>query len=673
MKFIAQILSYFMCACLGLQPWASDIPIGLPPITVTPSQFTIQSGTILNQRLSKTEIQSFPLVDNDILRAAQVFPGVVSHDYSARFNVRGGERDEVLVRLDGMELREPFHLRDFGGAISIIDLNLIQQFDLMMGGFPAKYGDTMSSVVEIKTDRSIPEKSVGLISLDLLNATAQLEGPIGHTGSWLLSARRGYFDLLLDLIEAEDVPRPTYADLFGKLYWELSDENQITLNAIFALDNNQMIPEEMNSKLTSEYTNNLFWGQFRRTHSSKFWTQAYMFSGFQTHDRRYDYNRYDEREFTFVGGKIESTYLQAKDSAINHQLDAGLEWRWTESIYDYRLRQSMQQINAEGWDFKAYLQHEWQISPYIALNTGARGLYRKYQTKSNEPNPLGFDLSPRLSLALRPYQGMVIRLAWGKYHQPVSLTSIPIARYSRLVNPSEVASHYIAGVELSGDLVGVYDKFLVTGELYRKKYDNLVGEVEDLGRKSQNLRYPNRGLAIGGDVLFSSLVAKRLKVSLGYSYGQAQASLANTDTSYFRDYDQRHSVLANLGWLFSDGWCLHTTWSFHTGRPYTELSAEPIWLNGQLKDCESMFHGPINASRLPNYHSLDLRLTRTKSNQKLSLSWYVQVLNLYNHQNVHEYAVTAVYRDDQNLILDCQVEAEPLLPVLPLFGAEVRF
>ena len=663
MKFVAQILGYFMCAHLGLQLWASDIPIELPPITVTPSQFTIQSGTTINQRLSKIEIQSFPLVDNDILRAAQVFPGVVSHDYSARFNVRGGERDEVLVRLDGMELREPFHLRDFGGAISIIDLNLVQQFDLMMGGFPAKYGDAMSSVVEIKTDRSIPEKSAGLIGLDLLNASAQLKGPIGPTGSWLLSARRGYFDLLLDLIDADDVPRPTYADLFGKLYWELSDKNQITLNTISALDNNQMLPEKENSKLTSEYTNSLFWGKFRRAHSSKFWTQVYIFSGFQTHDRRYDYYRYDKREFNFVGGKIESTYLRAKDSVVNHQLDAGLEWRWIESIYDYRLKQSIQQIDADGWDFKAYFQHEWQISPYVALNTGARGLYRKYQMKSNEPNPLGFDLSPRLSLALRPHQSMVIRLAWGKYHQPVSLTSIPIARYSRLVNPSEVASHYIVGVELSGNLIGLDDKFLISGELYRKKYDNLVGEVEDLGRKSQNLQYPNQGLAIGGDVFVSSIVAKRLKVSLGYSYGQAQASLATTNTTYFRDYDQRHSVLANLGWFFSDGWCLYTTWSFHTGRPYTELKAEPIWLNGQLKDCESTFHGPINASRLPNYHSLDLRLTRTKSNQKLSLSWYVQVLNLYNHQNVHEYAVN----------VDCQVEAEPLLPILPLFGAEVRF
>merc|ERR1711934_1186333 len=133
------------------------------------------------------------------------------------------------------------------------------------------------------------------------------------------------------------------------------------------------------------------------------------------------------------------------------------------------------------------------------------------------------------------------------------------------------------------------------------------GEVEDLGRKSQNLQYPNQGLAIGGDVFVSSIVAKRLKVSLGYSYGQAQASLATTNTTYFRDYDQRHSVLANLGWFFSDGWCLYTTWSFHTGRPYTKLKAEPVRLNGQLKGCESTFHGPINASRLPNYHSLDLR------------------------------------------------------------------
>ena len=512
-----------------------------------------------------------------------------------------------------------------------------------------------------------------MLGLDLLNASAQLKGPIGPTGSWLLSARRGYFDLLLDLIDADDVPRPTYADLFGKLYWELSDKNQITLNTISALDNNQMIPEKEKSKLTSEYTNSLFWGKFRRAHSSKFWTQVYIFSGFQTHDRRYDYYRYDKREFNFVGGKIESTYLRAKDSVVNHQLDAGLEWRWIESIYDYRLKQSIQQIDADGWDFKAYFQHEWQISPYVALNTGARGLYRKYQMKSNEPNPLGFDFSPRLSLALRPHQSMVIRLAWGRFHQPVSLTSIPIARYSRLVNPSEVASHYIVGVELSGNLIGLDDKFLISGELYRKKYDNLVGEVEDLGRKSQNLQYPNQGLAIGGDVFVSGIVDKRLKVSLGYSYGQAQASLATTNTTYFRDYDQRHSVLANLGWFFSDGWCLYTTWSFHTGRPYTELKAEPIWLNGQLKDCESTFHGPINASRLPNYHSLDLRLTRTKSNQKLSLSWYVQVLNLYNHQNVHEYAVTAIYSDDQNLILDCQVEAEPLLPILPLFGAEVRF
>ena len=89
------------------------------------------------------------MIDNDIMRASQIFPGVVSNDFSARFSVRGGEKDEILVRLDGMELYEPFHLQDYGGALSVIDLGLLDRADLLMGGFPAKYGGKMSGVFDI--------------------------------------------------------------------------------------------------------------------------------------------------------------------------------------------------------------------------------------------------------------------------------------------------------------------------------------------------------------------------------------------------------------------------------------------------------------------------------------------------------------------------------------------
>ena len=93
-------------------------PIQLSEITVTPGKFTIHEGTQSPLSLSKKEIDLFPLIDNDIARAAQIFPGVVSNDFSARFNVRGGEKDEILVRLDGMELFEPYHLQDFGDYMS---------------------------------------------------------------------------------------------------------------------------------------------------------------------------------------------------------------------------------------------------------------------------------------------------------------------------------------------------------------------------------------------------------------------------------------------------------------------------------------------------------------------------------------------------------------------------
>ena len=91
-------------------------PVELEEIVVTPGKFTVQRGTDASLSLSKEGIDRFPLIDNDVFRAAHIFSGVTSNDFSARFNLRGGEKDEIVVRLDGMELFEPYHLQDFGGA-----------------------------------------------------------------------------------------------------------------------------------------------------------------------------------------------------------------------------------------------------------------------------------------------------------------------------------------------------------------------------------------------------------------------------------------------------------------------------------------------------------------------------------------------------------------------------
>ena len=149
--------SLFILLSIGVhdpaQAQTASEPIELEEIVVTPGKFTVQSGTDASLSLSKEGLDLFPLIDNDVFRAAHIFPGVTSNDFSARFNLRGGEKDEIVVRLDGMELFEPYHLQDFGGAISIIDLGVIHRADLFMGGFPAEYGDKMSGAYSISQRR----------------------------------------------------------------------------------------------------------------------------------------------------------------------------------------------------------------------------------------------------------------------------------------------------------------------------------------------------------------------------------------------------------------------------------------------------------------------------------------------------------------------------------------
>ena len=93
------------------------------------------------QTLTSKDIQNMSWAE-DITRAVARLPGMSSSDYSSKFTVRGGEADEVLISLDGMELYEPFHQRDYsGGLFSIVDIETIDNIELMTGGFAADYGN----------------------------------------------------------------------------------------------------------------------------------------------------------------------------------------------------------------------------------------------------------------------------------------------------------------------------------------------------------------------------------------------------------------------------------------------------------------------------------------------------------------------------------------------------
>ena len=692
-------------------------PIELEEIVVTSGKFTVQDGTEASLSLSKDAIDLFPLIDNDVFRAVHIFPGVTSNDFSARFNLRGGEKDEIVVRLDGMELFEPYHLQDFGGAISIIDLGVIHRADLLMGGFPAEYGDKMSGVFDITTKTGNRDRFAMNLGIDLINAHALLEGPLSDKGSWLVSARRGYVDLILALMDADEDLRPQYADLYSKIAYDLTDKDKITFNALYAWDDNFIDADDDADDLDSTYYNAMFWTKWRHFYNESVWSDLFIFNSLATRERRvghYDtlgrsigriYNSVDKRDFGFLGAKGELTAHLGE----THTIRGGLEWRWSRVEYDYVVRRQQQitrqfilsrcplcsaEVDGSGSEIKGYLQDEWQLHPKLALvdgsgseikgylqdewqlhsklalNIGGRYLLQNYRRNDIQK----YEISPRIALAVKPIENLTLRTAWGLYHQPVDLMTIPVETFVTDVGRAGQAIHYIIGAEYTSGT-----NFMVRAEGYYKVLTNLAGQIQDFGRQAQIIASADSGHAKGFDLFGIYALSDRLMGSLGYAFLITKASEEDLmydrplfGEEFYRDFDQRHTIALNGSYQIALRWHLHLAWRFHTGNPTTPLEHTLVRYSDSYAECDRGF-GEYNTDRLPPYHSLDLRLTKTSEYKSWTLNWYVQILNLYNRSNVHERVFSEVHDEATGKLIRCDVNDEPLFPILPTLGVSATF
>ena len=588
-------------------------PIELEEIVVTPGKFSVQDGTDASLSLSKEAIDLFPLIDNDVFRAAHIFPGVTSNDFSARFNLRGGEKDEIVVRLDGMELFEPYHLQDFGGAISIIDLGVVSRADLLMGGFPAEYGDKMSGVFDITTKTGNRDGFSMNLGIDLINAHALLEGPLSDKGSWLVSARRGYADLILALMDADEDLRPQYADLYSKIAYDLTNKDKLTFNALYAWDDNFINADNDAEDLDSTYHNAMFWTKWRHFYNESVWSDLFFFNNLAIRDRREGIEGVDKRDFGFLGAKGELT-AHPRDT---HTIRGGLEWRWSRAEYNYSVPLYQQvtrqfilnhcpdcttpdrgeaEFDDRGWEFKGYLQDEWQLHPKLALNIGGRYLFQNYRRNDIQK----YEISPRIALAVKPAENLTLRAAWGLYHQPIDLMTIPVERFVTDVGRAGGAIHYIIGAEYASGT-----NFMVRAEGYYKVFTNLAGQIQDFGRQAQIIPPADSGHAKGFDLFSAYALSDRLTGSLGYAFLIAKASEDDLmydrplfGETFYRDFDQRHTITLNSSYQIGLRWHLNLSWRFHTGNPTTPLEHTLVLDSYGVESCERGF-GEYNTDRLP--------------------------------------------------------------------------
>jgi len=257
---------------------APRIPVTLESIVVTPSHFTIFTDEPEgHQFLSREEVRTVPHIGDDVYRAFDRLPGITGHEISARFNVRGGQEDEVEVVMDGAEIYDPFHVRDLFRAFSTIDSEAIGAVDVITGGFPLQYGGRLSGVIDISSLKPVAAHRTE-IGIGFLNTRVLSSGTFHKSGTeWLLSFRRGYLRELLKLVDSSSGINPSYYDLLGKAEKTLNERTIVSGDLFVAGD--ALKVREDGGVAHGTYSDRYAWINLRSALSPKLFTQTVLSVG----------------------------------------------------------------------------------------------------------------------------------------------------------------------------------------------------------------------------------------------------------------------------------------------------------------------------------------------------------------------------------------------------------
>jgi outer membrane cobalamin receptor len=661
--------------------------VSLREVVVTPGHFSLmQKEVTAKQTLKPEDIRTVSQLGEDVYRAVTRLPGLSGNDYSSKFTVRGGEQDEVLVLLDGLELYDPFHLKDLTGAISVIDVEAIGGINLLTGAFPAEYGDRLSGVFDIKTVAPSLGKRRTSAALSFMNARFLSEGTFAKgKGQWLVLARRGYIDLVLKIASPDDDLSPVYYDVLSKLQYQFNSNHALGIHVLQADDDLEVVEDE-DTAITG-YGSTYSWLTWYANFSSKLFAQTVLSIGTVNQKRRgldIDGNDRittlfevsDRRDFDFYGLKQDWSYEFSRRFLLKWGFDA----KRLTANYDY-FNQDRDFVEMGEGNFVAvvdttdidlkpsgneigfYLSNRVRVLDPVTAEIGLRYDHASWSGDKK--------ISPRINLALSLAEQTNLRFGWGKFHQSQGLHELDVQDGDDQFRPAELAEHRVIGLEHAFSTginlrVEAYQKKL-SG--LRPRFQNLSNQLEFFPEvEHDRLRVqPQSGEARGIEIFVKRDAGG--KFSWWGSYGLAVAEDKIDGVTVPRNFDQRHTIYLDFNYRPNPKWSLNVAWQYHSGWPFTEATIERETLpNGFLF---RRVYGPLNGARFPAYHRMDVRVNRYFHFTNSRLSLFLELRNLYNRKNsrAFEYSVT-VFRDGSFVVNRSE---EHWLPLLPSIGISYDF
>jgi TonB-dependent receptor-like protein/carboxypeptidase-like protein len=672
--------------------------VKLEEITVTPGSFSFMgNGTGTRQTMSREDVQAVPQIGDDIFRAVNRLPGLASNDYSAHFGVRGGRHDETLILLDGLQLYEPYHLKDFNeGAISVIDAETIDGVQLMTGGFPARYGNKRSGVFDVTSRTPEPNRTYFDFGTSMMNTRAMGRGSFaGDKGSWLAFGRYGYMGLIFQMIDQADLPNPNYGDAFGRVSYKFSPRNEVTLEVLHALDKYVYdIPattgflDTINTleHADNHYGNTYVWATYKASLSPRTTVRTLLSGGFVSRYREgFERDVLKAAPFYFVNNdRSYTTYGVAQDWTHGFSdrdiLSIGVDFRQQHNddksrsiVYndpddpeppapgEFPILTNTHFVKG-GSLFAGYVSNRWRVTNPLVLETGVR--YDQATWTGDN------DWSPRVSAAMNLTRGMTARVGWGYYRQMQGIDDVATLNNATAYYRSELSEQWTAGLERVGDkgsLVRV-EGYWKRGTHLRPVFRNWKGAIDAFPEPNEDRIevFPDHSGSKGVEVYFDRPIGTHFTARASYSYSVADehvTQIKNTnnpaepltyDPSHPNPQDQRNAANADLTWR-AGRWSLNGSLGWHSGWPATLEHFVDV-LNDFGQPDKAIRPEKLWGARLPDYLRFDMRVTRKWPTRIGDFGASLEVINVTNNENVFAYDYNRTKDAYGNLVLDQGLE-----------------
>jgi hypothetical protein len=702
----------------------------LETVDITAEKTSTEQVQMSAIKLSTKEIKSVPMLfgEKDVFKTLLLMPGVQSaSEGTSGIYVRGGGPDQNLIILDEATIYNASHLLGF---FSIFNGDAIKSVELIKGGFPARYGGRLSSVIDINMKDGNKESYHCEGGVGIISSNVMAEGPIiKDKASFMISGRTTYMDLfivpIMKIMSKGSTAGYYFFDLNGKFNFNLGKKDKLYLSAYFGRDKFHMAQSDGHVGNSDKYRVGLFWqnatatARWNHLFTNKIFSNlSFVFSDYKMNTyMRYKYyygpNDPDNESFSsdFNSGIRDYTlkYDIAYHPNASHHLLAGAAVTYHEArpnamtvkADSLTLRQAEKE---RGLEYAVYVEDEINIRNRFRINPGVR------LVAFSVPHKTWFSPEPRLSMSYNFLPNLALKASYAMMSQNMILLStstiglptdlwVPVTDRVRPQRSQQVALglHYdLKKPKLSFSLEGYY-KWMNNILAYKEGtsyFTDLIEQVleESLGEPSQGLWENNvtagKGWSYGVEFLVRKEVGK-FTGWIGYtlSWTKQQFDELNFGEPFFARYDRRHDVSIVLMYSPNKKINLSLSWVFATGNavtlPTSVYEAQTLESSlSQLLPSQEDFivnstgfvenYGKKNDFRMKPFHHLDIGVQFIKPHKKNNGQsiFEISVYNLYNHHNPFFYYTEQVFVNGK---AEYRLKQISIFPIIPTFTYHFKF